>query len=40
MTKKRKIKISPLVPKPSLPKILPKEKEEEKLIEFAKTLFK
>ena len=39
MTKKRKIKISPLVPKPLLPKITIIE-EDENLVEFAKTLFK
>ena len=38
MTKKRKIKVSPLVPKPA-PKIVITE-EDVKLIEFAKTLFK
>ena len=39
MTKKRKIKISPLVPKPILPKIIISE-EDVKLVEFAKNLFK
>ena len=37
MTKKRKIKTSPLVPKPALPKIVITE-EDIKLVAFAKTL--